>query len=114
MEKHLIKIKDYYERAWKAIAEKNFKEATKILYKEMSMKLYDISINIEYLKLESKPDFTEEEKRLLVMKEELKHLISKVSKALAVESGISDDTISEEDLPENIEEGITDNFNNTF
>ncbi len=52
MKDTLERIKDYYERALKAIKKQDFKEATKILYKEMSMKLYDISVNIEYLKLE--------------------------------------------------------------
>ncbi len=101
MEKQLQYIKDYYERAWKAIVEKDFKTATKVLYREMSMKLYDMSLNIEYLQLEKKPNFTEEEARLFVIKEELQHLIKKVSTALKEESGVTDEeAIDGEDMSE--------------
>lgn len=87
----LNKINDYYKKAWDFIYIKDFRSATKVLYEDMPVKLYDTSISI----LNNRNN--------TFSNEELKHLINKVDKALCEYSGTSDDIIPEEDLPEETE-----------
>jgi hypothetical protein len=77
------KIKDYYEKAWLLIKKNDYKSATKVIYDEMGIKLYDIAVDIQSM---SKIVLGDQEEGLYKLKKALKSLIYKVDKALCEES----------------------------
>ncbi len=99
MRENLEKIKEYYERVWKCIVEDDFKGATNILYREMPIKLYDLSLNILY--------------NNETTSEELQNLIRKVDNAL-VEESMDEDSVEDNDEDILEESEIKDEFNGNF
>lgn len=82
-EKEYILIKDYYQRALKAIESDGLEVGSKILLKEMPVDLYDLSLDILD---NSNNEFSDES---------LRSLIKKVDKKL---SNSSDENFEEPDI----------------
>ena len=76
MKERLLKIQDYYLRAWKAYHNNDIKLMNRIIHNEMPVKLYDQSLNI--MDGESKAKNPE----LQILFEETKEIITKVNKKL--------------------------------
>lgn len=96
MELDLInKLKDYYSRALSLIQKNDYEGATKVLYKEMSMDLYDSSMDILFNRnLESVDANFEELKQLIKL----------------VDDKLSKYSFKEDELPEAEDRFIGDIF----
>lgn len=80
MKKNLLVINKYYSKAWKLIQDNDIDSATKVIYNDLSMKLYDLSLDILDFKRKLNPD--EPDFQLKALFEKTRHLIQKVDKKL--------------------------------
>ena len=82
------KIREYYQQALNAIKKSDFKTAVNIIYNQMGMNLYDISLDIQYSNNELIDNIDKKLSDLneYIVDKQLKRLIFKVNQALCKES----------------------------